>query len=44
MEGDHNKWLWLNHHRNRSIISPISGLSTHCMEGLMSPTIDWSKV
>ncbi len=44
MEGDHNKWLWLNQHKNRSIISPIPGLSTHCMEGLMSPTIDWSKV
>jgi len=44
MEGDHNKWLWLNQHKNRSIISPIPGLSTHCMEGLMSPTINWSKV
>jgi len=43
MEGDHNKWLWLNQHRNRSVITPIPGLSTHCMEGLLSPTIFWTK-
>jgi len=44
MEGDHNKWLWLNEHRGRSVITPIPGLSTHCMKGLMSPTIDWNKL
>lgn len=44
MEGDHNKWLWLNHHRNRSIISPIPGLSTHCMKNLLSPTINWNEL
>jgi hypothetical protein len=44
MEGDHNKFLWLNKHKGRSVITPIPGLSTHCMKGLMSPTIDWSKI
>lgn len=44
MEGDHNKWLWLNQHRNRSVITPIPGLSTHCMKGLMSPTINWGQI
>ena len=44
LQGDHNKYLWLNEHRNRFVLTPIPGLSTHCMEGLMSPTIDWSKV
>jgi hypothetical protein len=44
MEGDHNKWLWLNEHRGRTVITPIPGLSTHCMEGLESPTINWSKI
>jgi hypothetical protein len=41
MVGDHNKFLWLNQNRERSVITPIPGLSTHCMVGLMSPTINW---
>ena len=44
LEGDHNKWLAINEHRGRFILSPIPGLSTHCMDGLMSPTIDWKKI
>jgi hypothetical protein len=44
MEGDHNKFLWLNQNRNRFVITPIPGLSTHCMGGLLSPTIDWEKI
>jgi hypothetical protein len=44
MEGDHNKWLWLNQNRSRSILTPIPGLSTHCMDGLLSPTINWNKL
>lgn len=43
MKGDHNKFLWLNQHRNRSVITPIPGLSTHVMSGLLSPTIDWES-
>ncbi len=41
--GDHNKFLQLAEERNRMVITPIPGLSTHCMEGLMSPTINWEK-
>ena len=44
MSGDHNKWLWLNQNRSRTVLTPIPGLSTHCMEGLMSPTINWNKL
>ena len=44
MEGDHNKFLWLNANRGRFVCTPIPGLSTHCMEGLMSPTIDWKSL
>ena len=44
MIGDHNKFLYLNEQRNRFVLTPIPGLSTHCMKGLMSPTIDWSKI
>lgn len=44
MSGDHNKFLYLGQEKNRLVITPIPGLSTHCMEGLMSPTIDWSKI
>lgn len=43
-EGDHNTFLWLNENRNRFVLTPIPGLSTHCMEGLLSPTIDWEKI
>ena len=42
--GDHNKFLQLAEERSRMVITPIPGLSTHCMEGLMSPTIKWDKV
>lgn len=41
MEGDHNKFLWLNENKNRSVITPVPGLSTHCVKGLLSPTIKW---
>jgi|TARA_R110000787_G_scaffold108863_4_gene217295 hypothetical protein len=42
--GDHNTFLHLNQTRNRFVFTPIPGLSTHCMENLLSPTIDWSTV
>jgi hypothetical protein len=42
--GDHHKWLYLNKTKGRAILTPIPGLSTHCMEGLLSPTLDWSKL
>ena len=42
--GDHNTFLWLNENRERFVFTPIPGLSTHCMEGLMSPTIDWKQI
>ena len=44
MRGDHNKWLWLNENRSRFVFTPIPGLSTHCMNGLLSPTIKWEKI
>ncbi len=44
MRGDHNKFLWLNKNKNRFVLTPIPGLSTHCMENLLSPTINWQKV
>jgi hypothetical protein len=42
--GDHHKFLQLNSQRNRIVITPIPGLSTHCMEGLLSPTIKWNNI
>jgi hypothetical protein len=42
--GDHNKWIYLSQTKQRFILTPIPGLSTHCMEGLMSPTIDWEEI
>jgi hypothetical protein len=42
--GDHHKWVFLSSTKNRFVITPIPGLSTHCMEGLCSPTINWKKL
>lgn len=42
--GDHNKWLALTETKGRFVITPLPGLSTHCMEGLMSPTINWEVI
>ena len=42
--GDHNKWLYLSQTKERSVLTPIPGLSTHCMEGLLSPTINWKQI
>ena len=44
MKGDHNKFLWLAKNKNRFVTTPLPGLSTHCMEGLLSPTIDWKGI
>lgn len=41
--GDHNTFLDLQEKKNRFVLTPIPGLSTHCMESLMSPCIDWKK-
>lgn len=44
MRGDHNKWLWLNENRSRFVFTPLPGLSTHCMNNLLSPTIKWETI
>jgi len=28
--------------RNRVLLTPVPGLATHCMDGYLSPTIDWT--
>jgi hypothetical protein len=42
--GDHHKWVWLNENKGRFVLTPMPGLSTHCMDFLMSPIIDWKKI
>ncbi len=44
LEGDHNKWLAIAEEKGRFLLTAVPGLSTHCMEGLLSPTIDWKKI
>lgn len=44
VEGDHNKWLFLGKEKQRSLFTPIPGLSTHCVNSLLSPTINWHNL
>lgn len=44
IRGDHNKNLWLAENKERFVITPLPGLNTHCMEGLLSPTINWKQI
>jgi hypothetical protein len=41
LEGDANRWLWLEQNRGRFLLSPLPSLSTHCMETLLAPTVNW---
>jgi hypothetical protein len=41
---DHQFFLILLRDKNRKLLSPVPGLSTHVMSGLMSPLIDWEKI
>jgi hypothetical protein len=42
--GDHEFFTALSKINSRKIISPIPGLSTHCMKDFLSPGIDWGKI
>ena len=42
--GDHDKFLRLNELKDRFVLTPIPGLSTHCMGSLLSPTINWEQI
>ncbi len=41
--GDHERFIERFNKKQRMVLTPIPGLSTHCMEGLMSPTINWEN-
>jgi hypothetical protein len=42
--GDHEFFTALAKHHSREIISPIPGLSTHCMKDFLSPGVDWKTI
>lgn len=44
IRGDHNKFLYLNKTKSRFVFTPLPGLSTHCMNNLLSPTIKWETI
>jgi hypothetical protein len=39
---DHFLFTELCQKRGRILLTPVPGLATHCMEGYLSPTIDWA--
>ena len=41
---DHDKFIYLGQTRNRIVISPMPGLSTHCESHFMTPLINWTNV
>lgn len=43
-EGDQHKFIKLTTEKNRKILTPIPGLSTHCSYELHSPTINWEEI
>jgi hypothetical protein len=42
--GDHDFFTALAKIKSRKLLSPIPGLSTHCMKDFLSPGIDWEKI
>lgn len=42
--GDHERFIERFNKKQRMVLTPIPGLSTHCMEGLLSPTINWKEI
>lgn len=44
LEGDHNKWLAIAEEKSRFLLTPVPGLSTHCMDAFLSPTINWKQI
>lgn len=44
IEGDFHKFKALVDNKGRSVYTPIPGYSTHCMNGLLSPLINWEKI
>lgn len=42
--GDHEFFTALAENKSRKILSPIPGLSTHCMKDFLSPGIDWESI
>jgi hypothetical protein len=40
---DYHFFNALINERHRVLLTPITGLSTHCMEGYLSPAVDWSS-
>jgi hypothetical protein len=41
---DYYMFKHLTDNKHRVLLTPLPGLSTHCMSGYLSPTIDWSTV
>lgn len=43
-EADNSRFGWLSKNRNRVVLSPVPGLSTHVINPWMSPLISWEKI
>ena len=41
---DHDKFLWLSSNRGRIVLTPMPGLSTHCVAKYMTPMINWDLI
>ena len=38
---DHAAFTHIRRSKSRGLVTPLPGLNTHCMQGLLSPCIDW---
>jgi hypothetical protein len=43
-EEDHPTFLYLGGHRQRTLLTPMPALSTHCMTKYLSPVVDWESI
>lgn len=41
---DYKTFRFLTRFRRRRLLTPVPGLSTHCMDQLMAPSIDWECI
>jgi hypothetical protein len=43
-QDDYPTFTYLQEKRNRCVVSPMPGISTHCMTEFLSPVVNWKNL